>query len=398
MGQARNWTKEEKDYLAEHWGQFSVPSLCKRLNRSRNAIMVMAHKLNLGSFFDAAEYVTMHQLVLAIGYGASDGYKNKSWIENRGFPVRYKKHTEKVVKVVYLDDFWEWAEKNQSFLDFSNFEKDALGLEPEWADEKRKRDKLNLKENIKTPWTVQEDAYLKDLLKAQRFTYPEISKRLRRTEGAIQRRICDLELKERPVKADNHVLWTNEQIAVIGEAVKQGCNYEAIHKKVPDKSVKAIRGLMYRFYVTENLDKVRSYIGDGEFGDNRPERQFKHFRVMSPEERGQMKDSVSQLAYLLNQRARALSPVSDIFKDYWQKDMCMNWNDIHGCQAGEKSCDSCDSFQRIREQYCVRCGATIFCRSQQNICDPCKVARKKQAQRRWARTHGKNNKGVEDNE
>ena len=398
MGQGRNWSQEEKDYLADHWGTMTVPSLCKKLNRSENGIIVMARRLKLGAFYDAGTYITMHQLVLALGYSpGADTYKNKSWIENRGFPVRKKRNNKNFVKIVYLDDFWEWAEKNQSFLDFSKFEKNALGFEPKWVDEKRQRDRKHLRENIKSPWTPQEDAYLKDLLKAHRFTYPELSKRLRRTEGAIQRRICDLKLKERPVKADNHILWTDEQIAIISKMVKQGCSYETIHDKVPDKSVKAIRGLVYRFYLTESLDKARELIGEGEFGDNLPERQVRHFRVMSPEERNRMKDSVSQLAYLLNQRARAISPVSDEFKDYWQKDMCMHWSDIHGCEAGEENCDSCMSFQRIREQYCVRCGTTIFCRSQQNICDPCKVARKKQAQRKWARIHG-NNKGVEDNE
>lgn len=399
MGQARNWTKEEKDFLAENWGTMTVPRLCEKLNRSRNGILIMANRLNLGPYFDSGEYVTMHQLLVALGYSsAGDGYKVKSWVKNRKLPVRNKRHTEKVVRVVYLEDFWEWAEKNQSFLDFSNFEKDALGMEPSWADEKRKRDRLHTKENIKTPWTASEDAYLKDLLRAYRFTYPEIAKRLKRTEGAVQRRICDLKLKERPIKADNHNMWTEEQTALISRMIKQGCSYEAIHSKIPDKSVKAIRGYVYRFYLTESLDKVRSIIGDGQFGDNVPERQVRHFRVMTPEERNSMKEQLSMLAYILTQRAVELSSVRDEFEDYWQKDMCMNWSDIRGCVAGESSCDSCDSFLRIREQYCVRCGATIYNRKQENLCSPCKAARKKQAQRKWARMSSKNIKGVEDNE
>ena len=399
MGQGRNWTQEEKTYLEEHWGTMTVPTLCKKLNRSENGILVMARRLKLGAFYESGGYITMHQLLIALGYGCTgDSYKNKSWIENRAFPVRKKRNNKSFVKIVYLEDFWKWAEKNQTFLNFSKFDKNALGLEPEWVDEKRQRDIKHLQENIKTPWTPQEDAYLRDLLKAYRFTYPEISRRLKRTEGAIQRRICDLNLKERPIKADNHNLWTDEQIAILGQKIKQGCSYEAIHEEISDKSVKAIRGYVYRFYLTESIDKVRRAIGDGEFGDNLPERQLRHFRVMLPEERNEMKDQVSQLAYLLNQRARQLSPVSVQFKDYWQKDMCANWDDIHGCDAGESDCDSCRSFLRIREQYCVRCGANILNRQQQNICNPCKIARKKQAQRKWARMSRKNSEGVEDNE
>ena len=384
MGQARNWTEAEKNYLAEHWGQFSVSSICKRLNRSKNGIIVMARRLKLGAYYDSGDYITLHQLLLTLGYTGGGGYKQKSWIENRDFPVHKKRNDKSSVKVVYLDEFWEWAEKNQAFLDFSKFEENALGFEADWVKKKRKRDLRNTQSYKKTPWTHQEDAVLKDLLKAYRFTYAEISKRLKRTEGAIQRRICDLGIKERPVKAENHNLWTEEQTCVLGTLIKQGCNYEAIHDEIPDKSVKSIRGYVYRFYITESLDKVREYIGDGSFGDNKPKRQLRHFRVMTPEERNEMKESASKLAYLLNQRARQLSPVTDEFKDYWQKDMCMNWSDIQGCKAGESSCDSCDAFQRIREQYCVRCGSTIINRSKIKICERCRIMRKKQAQKKWA--------------
>lgn len=395
MGTGRNWKPEEKEYLSEHWGKQTIPTLCKNLNRPEGGIINMAKRLHLGSFYESGEYITMHQLIIALGYASSGcGYKNKSWIENRDFPVKHKKHTEKVVKIVYLKDFWKWAEKNQSFLDFSNFEENILGKEPLWAKEKRKRDRLHLSENIKTPWTPKEDAYLKDLLRAYRFTYPEISKRLKRTEGAIQRRICDLKIKERPLKADNHNLWTDEQITLLGNLIKQGFNYEAIHRAIPDKSVKAIRGLVYRYYITESLDKARLYIGDGTFGENIPARQLRHFRVMTPEERNEMKEYASQLAYLINQRARQISPVKEIYKDFWQKDMCMNWSDIHGCQAGEENCDSCCSFVRVREQYCVRCGSTIFAKQEIKICDKCRIARKKQAQKKWAVMNKRNNKEI----
>lgn len=384
MGQARNWTEQEKEFLSENWGTLTVPTICEKLNRSRNAIMIMVHKLNLGAYYDSGDYITLHQLFLTLGYSSSTmGYANESWIKNRGLPVRQKKHTTKKVKIVYLDDFWEWAEKNQAFLDFSRFEENALGLEADWVKEKRKRDQTQLKENIKDPWSPEEDAYLKDLLKAHRFTYPEISKRLKRTEGAIQRRITDLNLKERPVKASNSY-WTDDQFAILSNSIKQGFTYEAIHEKIPDKSTKAIRGYVFRFYLTESLDKVRSYIGDGSFGDNMPERKLYQRQHMTPEQRYEVKENVSQLAYLLNQRARQLSPVSAEYKDYWQKDMCMNWDPIHGCKAGEKSCDSCSSFIRIREQYCIRCGATIISRDKLDLCSACRTARKKQAQRKWA--------------
>ena len=127
MGQARNWTPEEEAFLADNWGTMSVNAICKKLSRSRNAIMVRVNRLGLPPYYESGEYITMHQLILALGYGASDGYKVKSWIQNRGFPVKNKRHSEKVVRVVYLEDFWKWAEKHRSFLDFSKMEPLALG-------------------------------------------------------------------------------------------------------------------------------------------------------------------------------------------------------------------------------------------------------------------------------
>lgn len=388
MGKNKNWTQAEKDYLAENWGRVSIPAMSKHLNRSVNAIMDMRTRLQLGAYFDSGEYITLRQLMLAIGYGGSScKYAVKSWVENRGLPAKHKLRNNTRVWVVYLDDFWEWAEKNQGFLDFSKFPENALGVEPDWAKRKRKQDFKTLKGTKKIAWTSYEDERLKGLLKQHRYSFAELSKMLGRTEGAIQRRITDLKLKERPVKADKNNQWTSEQISLLGRLIKQGYSYEAIHEKIPDKSTKAIRGYVFRFYLTESLDKVRNYIGSGEFGDNMPPRKLYQRNCMSIEERAEVKAGVSQLAYLLNQRARQISPVAEEYKNYWQKDMCMNWSDIHGCTAGEADCDSCASFIRIQPQFCKRCGCTFFETRTSDICQKCRIARFKQAQRKYAVLH-----------
>lgn len=72
------------------------------------------------------------------------------------------------------------------------------------------------------------------------------------------------------------------------------------------------------------------------------------------------------------------------FGEYWQKDMCMLWDDTLGCTAGCTDCDSCSEFRRIKPQYCIRCGATFYERAEHKYCERCRIARKKQAQRKWA--------------
>jgi hypothetical protein len=284
---------------------------------------------------------------------------------------------------VYLEEFWKWAEQNKAFLDFSKFEENDLGIEPGWAKTKRREDVERARRYITTPWSTLEDDELKHLLKQHKYTFPEISKKLRRTEGAVQRRINDLGLKERPVKVENHTLWTDEEYTLLTEMIKSGSAYESMSEQL-GKSTKAIRRRVYRMYLTENLDLIRGMMGAGTWGDGRPERKIKHYLHMQIEEKHECKDLLSILAGNLKTRAKELSGVRDEYAEYWQKDLCRHWSDIKGCTARENNCDSCTSFARIQEQICRRCGNSFFERQKADICSRCRQMRKWQAEKKWA--------------
>ena len=127
----RPWTPEDENYLAEKWGYASVPAIAKKLNRTENAVVVRAQRLGLGAVLMAGGYVTLNQLLATVtGRERGNTYQRKSWVENRGLPVHRKKVNRCSFSVVYLEEFWEWAERNRSFLDFSKMEPLALGREP----------------------------------------------------------------------------------------------------------------------------------------------------------------------------------------------------------------------------------------------------------------------------
>ena len=42
---SRKWTKEDVEYLTEKWGNVSIPSIAKKLNRSVNAVKIKAKEL-----------------------------------------------------------------------------------------------------------------------------------------------------------------------------------------------------------------------------------------------------------------------------------------------------------------------------------------------------------------
>lgn len=258
MRQFRSWTEEEKQYLQDNWGLLSKKTIAKNLNRSLNAIEVMKNKLGLGAFLENGDYVTWNQFLIAIGHD-SGGYKMISWVENRNFPIHRKRVGNNTFKIVYLDEFWKWAEANKVLLDFTKFKKNVIGAEPSWAEEKRRHDFERSKKYITTPWTKLEDEKLKRLLKQFKYGYDDLSKVLRRTNGAIQRRICDLGIKERPLKADNHIKWTDNEKKILVDLIVSGNGYELMSERI-GKSSKAIRGKVYALYGSENLDKVRSAI------------------------------------------------------------------------------------------------------------------------------------------
>ncbi|MCQ4735186.1 hypothetical protein [Anaerotruncus colihominis] len=382
----KRWTPEDEVILCECWGTMTVAGLCKKLNRSKNAVMMKVNRLGLPPYLESGEYITMRQLILALGYsGSSDSYKIKSWIQNRGFPVRNKRHTKKVVRVVFLDEFWKWAEKNRSFLDFSKMEPLALGAEPEWVAEQRRKDFQAFAIQRKDPWTPEEDGRLKILVEQQRYGYAELSEMLRRSAGAIQRRCTDLSLKARPVKADNHgstATWTKEDFDKLADGIRRGDSYTLIGKAI-GKSEKAVRGKVYFVYLTESQDRVRAMMGDCSWGYGAPEPTVKQAVCLSrtkTEARKNLSALVGVLRYRMNQLG---------YDPYWQRFMCMNWDDIGGCSAGCADCDSCAEFRRIQPQYCARCGATFYERKENRFCSSCRQARKKQAQRHWCRVNAK---------
>ena len=374
MGQARNWTEQETEYLCDNWGKLAVPTLCERLNRSQTAILLRVQRIGLPAFLESGDYITLNQLIAAVtGSDRSYSYKTTSWVKHRGLPVHSKRNNKCSFKIVYVDEFWRWAEKNRSFIDFWKMQPLILGKEPPWVADQRRKDFAAFSMQRKDPWTTLDDQRLTHLLKQHKYGYAQLSEQLQRSAGAIQRRCADLGLKERPVKADNHNPWSDTDFQILADGIRSGASYPEISLLV-GRSEKALRGRIYETYRTEVPDKVRSMIGTGSWGSGAPDLTVWDARRKAP-----VKQDLSQLVALLKMQRSALG-----FNEYWQKDMCMKWDPVEGCTAGCSGCDDCgNNFQRIPPQYCVRCGATFFEREKAQRCTRCRDQRRKQAARKY---------------
>lgn len=376
--------------LSEMWGYMSVPGLCKKLGRSKNAIMVRVQRLGLPPYLESGEYITLNQLLKAVtGTNSAHSYKMTSWVKNRGLPVHNKRNNQNTWRVVYLDEFWEWAEKNRSFIDFSKMEPLALGREPEWVAEQRKRDFHSCAHQRKDPWTATEDAELLRLLRQYKYSWSEIANKLNRSAGAIQRRCNDLGLKERPVKASNHNPWSDADFEALADGIRNGLSYSAIGDLV-GRSEKAVRGRVYKTYRTENADKVRDLLQGGSWGNGKPT-----LTVWDERRKAGTKSDIAKLIGVLKTYRNSLE-----FGEYWQRFMCMKWDDVEGCTAGQSNCDDCSCFERIKPQYCHVCGATIMDRKfiKWRVCEKCKTMRRKQYLKMAAYSGRHRGKDLLDNE
>lgn len=238
----KKWLYSEIKYLKNNWGEISITSMARHLGRKPCAIQRKAGRIGLKRSTDYGEYITFHQLILILNKTSYDKYNKK--LLNAGFPLKYIKLITKKIKVVYMTDFWKWLEKNKHILDLSYTEKGDLGFEPDWVEIKRQADK-RAAEYIKTKWTEEEDNKLKQLLNTFNYGYREISIKLKRTEGAIKRRMRDLNILQRPLKADNHNLWKSEEIATVKDLYLKGFKSQIIAEYV-NRSALAINGLLER--------------------------------------------------------------------------------------------------------------------------------------------------------
>lgn len=244
MGLGPSWSADEVAYLDDRWGSVSIPAIARKLGRSEGAVKQKAKKIGLVRHIHSGEYVTLNQLKLALSvYGG--GYTE--WIKKlkkNGCPIKYKASVKKKFAIIYMNDFWKWAEKNKKVVNFANFECNALGLEPGWVAVKRKADQVNRLYGYGRldAWSPWENQQLIKMLNEYRWTYSDIAHRLCRTESAVKRQINKLKLKVWPLIREKHVKWTDEEINIVRSMHEDGYCADAIAAKLPRRSALAVQG------------------------------------------------------------------------------------------------------------------------------------------------------------
>lgn len=228
------WTKAEETYLEESWGRVKLKSIARKLGRSEHAVSTRIQLMGLGPGLQNGVRISFNQFLIALtGRSTGDGYAKKQLIA-AGFPVHSQTvRSKKKYTTVDIDEFWEFAEKNKHLFNFAGMEPCIFGPEPEWAKLKRKLDagRASRMHAHNDPWTAEEDARLVSLLRSYKYTYTELSEKLRRTEGAIKRRIYDLGIRERAVRPETKP-WTEEETQALIRMHDQGYGWDNIGQEL----------------------------------------------------------------------------------------------------------------------------------------------------------------------
>lgn len=228
------WTAEELEYLDTKWGDISIPAIASHLGRSVNAVKLKAGRRGMGRHIHNGEYITLNQLAIAIKHR----YRTVRDWEKYGLPTKKKKSLNRSYAVIYIEDFWKWAENHKPLIRFERIEPLILGQEPEWVDKARI---AAIRGKVKrTHWTKADDDKLIHMLGKYQYTYSDIAGALQRSEGAVKRRIYDLGLLQRPIRAEARE-WTQEEIQTLMTLQEGGYSFEQIGNTLR-RTALAVRG------------------------------------------------------------------------------------------------------------------------------------------------------------
>ena len=253
MGHGKKWTEKDLIYLQDWWGTRPIESIANKLGRSVGAVRLRANTLGLGPYLQAGNYVTLVALMRAVGHTTCE-QAVQSWID-KGLAVKHKLVMKRKHRIVYLDDFWEWAEKNRGCIDFSKFEPLAVGKEPDWVKDQRRID--GTKRNNNRRWSIHEELQMRTMIE-KGADYDELARALKRSVNAVSTRCRALGIK--PEKQPYvRIVWTDEEKEILRKGIRNGETYEIIADRL-GRSSTMVMGVVNMLYGTTSRDRIRAML------------------------------------------------------------------------------------------------------------------------------------------
>lgn len=135
----RRWTSVDDETLSDLWGSISVERIAKKLNRTVSSIINRVYALQLGSqISNNYDGITIQDL--ANLFMINRNTILTSWVA-LGLKLSFRKRSDSsIYSFVEIDNLYEFLKNNQNIWDSRLLERNTLGKEPVWLEEKRRRD------------------------------------------------------------------------------------------------------------------------------------------------------------------------------------------------------------------------------------------------------------------
>ena len=207
------WTNEDENFLKEKWGEISIKSIAKKLNRSYNSVRLKAQRLGLETASNSAEFIKVRYIAEALGK-----HKNtiNDWIKSGKLKASSKRFTNTKIRVIKLPDFWKFAATYPQLINWVYFSPNSLGIEPKFIKDIRNKFKAH-KGRVCTRWTKYEDEKLAFYYLTKGLSVKEISEILGRGYYATQARINIKGYNKR-----SYFKWTKIEENKLEELLKNG--------------------------------------------------------------------------------------------------------------------------------------------------------------------------------
>ena len=229
----QKYTAEEREYIESKWGEVSIRRIAQRLNRSQGAILKYAERYGLGGVYNNGCYLTPHDISKM--FGVDSTIVKSSWIKNHGLISIRSPLRNSFVHRIKLDDLLDWCKNNQSRWSSLNLEIYALGTEPDWLKEKRRRDLSNGPRKVS--WSLKEEKLLMKLV-SEGMKFKDIAIKLGRTEGSCRRRRFMIIEKSKSegnsnfVVSRKRIIWTAEDEELLMKLFEDGLTFKEIAAKL----------------------------------------------------------------------------------------------------------------------------------------------------------------------
>lgn len=247
------WSSSETEYLKNNWGIKTNYEIAKRLNRSVISVREKAKRLELGSWKESSELITLNQLSKYCGMNQGNVWQ--SWCLNNG--LKYTKRqscSDKNIILINIDDFWKWAESHKDFIHTERIEENILGAEPQWLKEKRKADIAN---PYKHYWTREDESRLLYDLSKFCYTYDDLCKKYGIAYKTLNKKINQLGTKYRPINPNaGRSKWNDEMEQRMLDMICAGMTRKEVATQI-GKSDASIKSKIVSMYGTNSFDKIR---------------------------------------------------------------------------------------------------------------------------------------------